>query len=365
MAFRQSLLALLFSAAVLTTAMLAPTSPNASLPLNWELLSTGITDQLGTMIAVSDTVIWIGGGNGTVLLSTNGGTTWKSVGPSPAPAPEMNFHSIAATSATHAAVLARGDGPVYLTTDGGVTWSDAFEYEIAEAYFDSLAFFGPEKGVALSDPIYVAYPTYPGEIIDRKFRLFETLDGGTTWAPIDWAAMLPALPREVAFAASGTCLALGPSNRVYIGTGGANTSRVFRSEDGGHTWNVSTTPIASAQAKGIFSVQFRDEHSGIAVGGDYNMKNASTANAAWTADGGQTWLAPTAFPGGYRSGSAWVPGTPSTAIAVGPTGSDITTDGGRTWQAFSNASFDTVQCPGRNLCFASGQDGRIARMVVG
>ena len=50
------------------------------------------------------------------------------------------------------------------------------------------------------------------------------------------------------------------------------------------------------------------------------------------------------------------------AVAVGPTGSDVTLDQGRTWQGFDDGSFDTVDCAA-GACWASGEAGRAAYLV--
>ena len=55
------------------------------------------------------------------------------------------------------------------------------------------------------------------------------------------------LPNEAAFAASGTCLIVQGTSNVWIGTGGGERARVFRSTDRGRTWSVSDTPIARRQ----------------------------------------------------------------------------------------------------------------------
>jgi hypothetical protein len=67
-------------------------------------------------------------------------------------------------------------------------------------------------------------------------------------------------------------------------------------------------------------------------------------------------------PGEYRSGAAWRSAFGDTALAVGPTGSDVSDDGGRTWTRFDTGSFDSVECAG-HTCWASGENGRIARLV--
>ncbi|MGG8408774.1 hypothetical protein ACM614_20370, partial [Streptomyces sp. 12297] len=76
----------------------------------------------------------------------------------------------------------------------------------------------------------------------------------------------------------------------------------------------------------------------------------------------------------YRSGVAWLPYGPGygrghgsrhgqgSALAVGPTGTDLTTDGGRTWRNLDGGSFDTVDCAADGACWASGEKGRVARL---
>jgi hypothetical protein len=84
---------------------------------------------------------------------------------------------------------------------------------------------------------------------------------------------------------------------------------------------------------------------------------------ARTSDGGATW-ARGGNVGGYRSGVAWVPFS-TTAVAVGPNGTDISTDGGRTWSPIGSTGFHAVQCVGTlsTTCWASGPDGMIGKLV--
>ena len=87
---------------------------------------------------------------------------------------------------------------------------------------------------------------------------------------------------------------------------------------------------------------------------------------ALTADGGRTWtlVGAGAAPGEYRSGATWIPHTRGTALAVGLTGSDISTDGGLDWRRFDSGSFDAVVCTPGGSCWASGADERIGRLVA-
>jgi hypothetical protein len=53
-------------------------------------------------------------------------------------------------------------------------------------------------------------------------------------------------------------------------------------------------------------------------------------------------------------------------IAVGPSGSDVSYDGGRSWTQFYDGSFDSVECAGHGIqagCWASGAKGAVARLA--
>jgi hypothetical protein len=175
--------------------------------------------------------------------------------------------------------------------------------------------------------------------------------------------MPAALDGEFAFAASGTCLvtaARGHSSHgdAWFASGGGAVSRVFRTTNFGASWSVTATPIPSGPAAGIFSLAFREARHGIAVGGDFTTPTQAPDGAATSRDGGATWVVSASPPGEYRSGVTWWFG--NRAIAVGPTGSDLSVDGGRTWSGFDTGSFDAVACVGGGACWASGEQGRVA-----
>jgi len=324
--------------------------------LAWRVTPTGSTEQFRGLAPVSGKVAWVSGTHGTVLRTTDGGQTWQSVGPPLAlPDAALQFRDIEATSDRHAVILSIGNGTdsrIYVTDDGGASWTMAFQNTDPLAFYDCLAFSTPQRGLALSDPV------------DGVFRLQETKDGGHTWSLVDPSGMPPAQATEFAFAASGTCLTAGQGQSTYLASGGIDPPRIFVSQDRGHTWTATPVPLIGGPSAGVFSVQFRDRHNGIAVGGDFSNPTSSLGNAAWSSDGGLTWRPATARPSGYRSGSAWVPNLPTVALAVGPSGSDVTIDAGRTWRSFDTGSFDSVECTADLACWASGAQGRVARLTL-
>lgn len=339
---------LVCSLAVAAAALHATTT---TLP-TWTLLPKSTDQRYRGLSAVSDIVAWVAGTNGTVLRTTNAGQTWSSVFNLE---PDIEFRDISAFSESEAIAMSIGNGEtstIYATSDGGATWTRGFQNEDELAFYDCIAFESRLVGLALSDPV------------DGKFRLIRTVDSGMSWALVHPTGMPAALTGEFAFAASGTCLTFLSCGKYYAASGGVNPGRIFRSSDSGKTWNVTDTPVAGGESAGVNSVVFQEAEHGIAVGGDYLVPNGSMGNAAWSKDGGVIWQASTVFPSGYRSGVAWIPGRYDIAIAVGPSGSDITRDGGKTWTNFDNGSYDSIECPTNgDVCWASGEKGRIARLT--
>ena len=141
-----------------------------------------------------------------------------------------------------------------------------------------------------------------------EFVIVRTGDGGRTWTRIPPETLPPALPNEGAFAGSGTNVTVLAPNSVWIGTGASTRSRVLRSSDGGATWTIADTPIATSASAGIFSIAFRDPLHGVVVGGDYRKESEAMNNAATTSDGGMTWTVGKGL-SGFRSVVAYVPGS--------------------------------------------------------
>jgi photosystem II stability/assembly factor-like uncharacterized protein len=196
--------------------------------------------------------------------------------------------------------------------------------------------------------------------VGGKFRIIVTTDGGHTWEVLPNDGMPAAVDGEFNFAASGTCLVIAGRD-VWMASGGA-ASRVFRSRDGGLTWTVTESTIPATPAGGVFSLALRSPRQGIAVGGDFEVPDNGVAASSRTRDGGASWVAGGDL-FGYRSGVDWFSRWLPIAIAVGPTGSDISYDGGRTWKGFDDAPYDAVVCTHDFACWTSGPDGAVARLA--
>ena len=317
----------------------------------WQPQTSGVTSRLRGVSAASLQVAWASGSSSAILRTADGGATWTSVGPS---VERLDFRDIDAVNDTTAYALSIGNGPasrIFKTTDAGRTWTQQYIAKDERIFLDAMAFSTPRRGIVL------------GDSIDGEFFFLTTENGGDTWERIPADRLPPAQPNEGFFAASGTNVAV-LNDHMWIGTGAAAQARVLRSADRGRTWQIADTPLAAGKTSGIYSIAFRDALHGVVVGGDYAQETAAVDNAAITSDGGATWTLVGGL-SGFRSVVAHVPGTAATWIAIGPRGSDMSTDDGRTWTPIEGPGYDTFSfAPGTSIGWAAGARGSIARLTM-
>ena len=239
--------------------------------------NSGTTQLLIAVSPVNSRVVWAAGTGGTYVVTTDGGETWKAaVVPG---AEKLQFRDVQGVSDKVAYLLSvpsttgTTDFRIYKTVDGGTTWTIEFENQLQNAFYDCFAFWTPDRGIAHSDSVNGVFPD------------IRTTDG-TTWQSIS-GNMPPALPGEASFAASGTCVATQGGRNAWIATGGSTIARILATRDGGDTWNAYDTPLVSSASAGAVTVAFRDPWNGIVGGGDLAANNS--ADMATSNDGGKTW----------------------------------------------------------------------------
>ena len=236
---------------------------------------SGTTQLLIAVSPVNSRVVWAAGTGGTYVVTTDGGSTWKSaVVPG---AESLQFRDVQGVSAQVAYLMSigenTGDFRIYKTEDGGAHWTIEFKNKTVNAFYDCFAFWTPDRGITHSDSVNGVFPD------------IRTTDG-TTWHSI--AGNMPsALAGEASFSSSGTCITTQGPRNAWITTGGSSIARILATRDGGDSWTAYDTPLVSNANAGGFSVAFRDPWHGIVGGGD--LTTNSGAQAASSGDGGQTW----------------------------------------------------------------------------
>lgn len=336
-------------AAIATIATIACSTPSQREPAatSYTLtpLTTNTTASFRGVSVPSSATAWASGTRGTVLRTIDGGASWTAR--TVPDADSLDFRDIEAFDSLTAYVLSAGeDGRIYKTTDGGRTWNLQFRNQTKGAFFDCLAFWDAQHGMAMSDPV------------DGRFLLLRT-DDGTNWRELPVASRPTAANGEAAFAASGTCLVATGRSRAFLATGGGTETHVFVTNDRGNTWQAVATPVVAGTASaGIFALAFSDARNGLAIGGDY-QKPAEEAAAAVTNDGGRTWRATGKT--SYVSGAAY--GARGQMVAVGTRGTRISKDRGATWMTIDTLEYNAVQLAADGTGYAVGPRGRIAKLI--
>jgi photosystem II stability/assembly factor-like uncharacterized protein len=315
------------------------------------------TENLRGVSVLANKLAWASGTHGTYLRTTGGGT-WQTAQVPGAEA--LDFRDVEAFSAKLAYLLSAGPGEqsrIYKTANAGKTWTLQFTNRNPKGFFDCMAFWDRDHGIAVGDP--VADPS--GKL---KFELVTTEDGGKNWNPIS-DALPPAIEGEGAFAASGTCITVQGKTNVWFATGG-KVARVFRSTSAGKTWTVSDTPmIHGPESTGIFSIAFRDATHGVIAGGDYKHPEQDGPNLAFTDDGGLTWKLSTVSPQTYFSAVAFAkPGSGGTAVLlVGSTRSAYADDIAKgPWQKTWDLNLNALGISPTGNAIAVGPKGLIVSL---
>jgi photosystem II stability/assembly factor-like uncharacterized protein len=283
-----------------------------------------------------------------VLKTMDGGKNWQ-VSSVPG-ADSLDFRSIEAFGENKAIVVSAGcPASIYLTVDGGRTWDLTWKDNDPAVFLDAVSFWNKTNGLVMGDPV-------AGTLF-----ILKTLDGGNTWQIIPGENIPKSLAVEGGFAASGTCLALAGSEHAWIGTGG-DSARVYLSNNAGQSWSVVNTPILSGSPmKGIYSLSFKNNLEGIAVGGEWNVKNPMRSKA-FTCDGGLTWIEGKGTDT-YCSGSCHV--KDDIYLACGQSGIDLSQDSGKTWEHVSELHLYGVEfSKSGKTGFGTGPSGRIVKISI-
>jgi photosystem II stability/assembly factor-like uncharacterized protein len=338
-------------------------------PAQWQLHDAHTTADLRGIDNVGNGVAWASGTDGTILRTEDAGFVWQLCAKPPG-GEHLDFRAIQAFDNT-AIIMSSGKGDLsrlYKTTDGCQTWKLLFTNPDKDGFWDALQANSP-------DHFYVL-----GDAVEGKQRILEWEAGELG----GFEGAQPSKPQESSFAASNSVLQI-------VGTPQEDkrwkSDLRWASGSPGHAYfhyqRHEQTPTCepcvaefalvdlklrnSSSSAGIFSFAFRSDLIGVLVGGDYAKSKEPADPTAFTTDGGKTWTASTTPPHGYRSAVAY-DSKSKTWITVGPNGTDISTDDGRTWRALHpNPAFNDTPDADQHwnalsLPFVVGPHGRIGKL---
>ncbi len=286
-----------------------------SLTLN--KIDVAVESSFRGLSVVNDKVAWVSGSNGQVGITNDGGLSWQFQ--QVEGFEKMDFRTLYAFD-DQRAIIANAGSParILLTDDAGKSWKIVYTNEHKAAFFDGVDFWDEMNGIIYGDPI-------------DKMLLLKTEDGGQSWREISDAPKLQ--DGEASFAASGTGIRCYGESEVVISTGGI-VSRLWISKDKGESWQTLSPPIVQGEnTTGIYSFA-KHENLIVLVGGDYTRPDLATKHNLYSIDNGITWQTPSSPTRGYRECVEFI--APSKLVTVGPSGMDISTDNGATWQAASD-----------------------------
>lgn len=264
----------------------------------WFEQSSGTTNELDD-VSFADAAHGWAVGQGIILATSDGGTTWANETPALAAGTSMSLTAVAAPDAMHCWAVgtlsteaADGGGVrgiVLATTDGGVTWLEQDTH--TTAYLQDVSF--PNA----SDGWVVGYTT-----------ILHTTDGGSTWA-------------AETYGPNGGCFSVSFANASdgwVVGNGSEAQSLVLATTNGGKTWasqsvdDYAVNKVVSASATEAWAV--------------------TTDELLTTRDGGVAWNTVDSSAlefGGFVDASFR---TPAVGWVVDDTGSVYATnDAGATW----------------------------------
>lgn len=267
-----------------------------------------------------------------VYKSIDAGKTWKHAGLKKSQTiARIRIHPTN-PDIVYAAVLGHPFGPnedrgVYKTTDGGDTWK-------------KILYKGPKAGavdliIDPSDPntiyasIWEVYRT-PWKMWGGggASGLFKSTDGGETWEEL---SNRPGMP-EAPVGKIGVTVSPVDSNRVWAIIE-ANNGGVFRSDDGGKTWEQTNSERKLRQRAFYYTRIYADPK-------DKETVYVLNVNFWKSTDGGKKFDTEIKVPHGDNH-DLWIdPSNPMRMAQANDGGGTVTVNGGKTW---TDENFPTAQ----------------------
>lgn len=272
------------------------------------------------------------GVNGSVLLSTDDGLTWSSIGSGVG---VISQHLWRSASEGYAV----GDGAAHRTTNGGLSWT-AFLPTSQERY-NEIYFSDASNGTVVQDfgtwnttnggltwtehfhPVPPLYRFRSLVVSPTHWFTVAHIEGGEFWETTDagenWTERLRT--DVIGF----PCLIQAPGGRIHFAS---NTGDLYRTDDFGQTFQNATVNLAEA-APSAPIMAFVSRPDGVLFAAN---QPSGGEDSAWlrSDDNGQSWTVPASGPGLY-----WIDDGKFFDSQRGVVGSyeefRATTNGGASW----------------------------------
>ena len=269
-------------------------------------------------------------GNG-IYKSTDAGKTWINTGL--ANAQQIGGIAIDPLDENKVFVAALGHpyGPntergIYRTMDGGKTWEKVlYKDENTGAIQVTI---DPNNSKIVFADLWAGRqgPWENGAWQGTESGLFKSIDGGTTWTKITKG--LPAAADGLG--RIGFCIAASNSKRMYACVDAAKNGGVYKSDDGGESWNQENIDQRLWDRGNDFAECKVDPK---------NADIVYIANVvAWkSTDAGKTWKAFRGAPGGDDYHRFWFnPEHPEIILLCSDQGAEISVNAGESWSSWYN-----------------------------
>ena len=315
--------------------------------VTWQsLFDTQPVASVGAIaIAPSDpAIIYVGTGEASirsditygagVYKSTDGGVHWRMVGLADTRHIGKILVDPRNPDIVLVAALGHAYGPntergVFRTTDGGRSWTKVLSKNPDTGAIDLAA--DPEDPRVVYAALYQARRTpweqYPPDEGPGS-GLYQSTDGGATWSLVTGRG-LPAGPVGrigLAVGRSGR----GGGTRVYALIGAATGGGLYRSNDGGASWQLAGNDPRLTNRNWYFCRVTVDPTNPDVV----YVPNVALLKST---DGGKSFTVLKGQPGGDDYHELWVdPQSPQRMIVGSDQGAVVSLDGGRTWSSWYN-----------------------------
>ncbi len=307
----------------------------------WENISDGFFGGSIGSIAVSASdpnVMYVGGGESTVRgnvssgygvwKTENAGKTWEHIGLEKSRhIPRIVIHP-RDYNIVFAAVLGNIYKPtsergIYKSTDGGKTWSKKlFVNENAGAV--DLIMDPTNPRILYASTWNVRRTPYSLSSGGEGSALWKSTDSGETWIEISKNEGFP----EDTLGNIGVTVSPVNNNMVWAIVENKDEGGVYKSTDGGETWNHINSERKLRQRAWYYSRIYADPE-------DVDVVYVLNVNYHKSTDGGKTYSTFNAPHGDHHD--LWIaPENPKRMIMGDDGGAQITYDGGDTWSTYHN-----------------------------